>query len=44
VAGRRQFVVNGQKIWTSNALHADRMFALVRTHPASASTRACRCC
>jgi alkylation response protein AidB-like acyl-CoA dehydrogenase len=27
------YVVNGQKIWTSNALHADRMFALVRTHP-----------
>jgi alkylation response protein AidB-like acyl-CoA dehydrogenase len=25
------YVVNGQKIWTSNALHADRMFALVRT-------------
>jgi alkylation response protein AidB-like acyl-CoA dehydrogenase len=28
------YVVNGQKTWTSNALHADRMFALVRTHPA----------
>ncbi len=28
-----EYVVNGQKIWTSNALHADRMFALVRTHP-----------
>jgi alkylation response protein AidB-like acyl-CoA dehydrogenase len=27
------YVVNGQKVWTSNALHADRMFALVRTHP-----------
>jgi alkylation response protein AidB-like acyl-CoA dehydrogenase len=25
------FVLNGQKIWTSNALHADMMFALVRT-------------
>lgn len=25
------YVVNGQKIWTSNALQADRMFALVRT-------------
>ena len=28
-----EYVVNGQKIWTSNALHAGRMFALVRTHP-----------
>ena len=26
-----EYVVNGQKIWTSNALHADHMFALVRT-------------
>jgi alkylation response protein AidB-like acyl-CoA dehydrogenase len=25
------WVLNGQKIWTSNALHADKMFALVRT-------------
>jgi alkylation response protein AidB-like acyl-CoA dehydrogenase len=25
------FVLNGQKTWTSNARHADRMFALVRT-------------
>ena len=25
------YVVNGQKVWTTNALHADRIFALVRT-------------
>jgi alkylation response protein AidB-like acyl-CoA dehydrogenase len=25
------WIVNGQKVWTTNALHADRMFALVRT-------------
>ena len=27
------FVLNGQKIWTSGAQHADWMFALVRTDP-----------
>jgi len=27
------FVVNGQKIWTSGAHHADALFALVRTDP-----------
>ena len=27
------FVLNGQKIWTSNALHADFMFGLFRTDP-----------
>ena len=27
------FVINGQKIWTSGAHHADWMFALVRTDP-----------
>ena len=26
-----EYVLNGQKIWTSNAPHADMMFALVRT-------------
>ena len=25
------YLLNGQKIWTSNALHADKMFGLVRT-------------
>ncbi len=29
------WVVSGQKVWTTNALHADRMFALVRTEPDS---------
>jgi alkylation response protein AidB-like acyl-CoA dehydrogenase len=28
-----QFVINGQKIWTSGAQYADWMFALVRTDP-----------
>jgi alkylation response protein AidB-like acyl-CoA dehydrogenase len=28
-----QWVINGQKIWTSNAHEADWMFALVRTEP-----------
>ena len=28
-----QFVINGQKIWTSGAQHANWMFALVRTDP-----------
>ena len=30
------FVLNGQKIWTSGAQHADWMFALVRTDPEAA--------
>jgi alkylation response protein AidB-like acyl-CoA dehydrogenase len=30
-----EFVINGQKIWTSGAQHADWMFALVRTDPAA---------
>jgi len=29
------WVVNGQKVWTTNALKADRMFGLVRTEPDS---------
>ncbi|ANY05878.1 acyl-CoA dehydrogenase family protein [Pseudonocardia sp. HH130630-07] len=27
------FVVNGQKVWTTNAVHGDRIFAMVRTEP-----------
>ena len=29
------FVVNGQKIWTTNAMHGDKIFTLVRTEPGS---------
>ncbi len=31
-----KFILNGQKIWTSGAQHADWMFALVRTDPDAA--------
>jgi alkylation response protein AidB-like acyl-CoA dehydrogenase len=30
-----EFVVNGQKIWTTQAKYGDRIFALVRTEPGS---------
>ena len=30
-----QFIINGQKIWTSGAQYANWMFALVRTDPAA---------
>ncbi len=33
VPERDRFVINGQKIWTSSAMVADWMFALVRTDP-----------
>jgi alkylation response protein AidB-like acyl-CoA dehydrogenase len=33
------FVVNGQKVWTTNAVHGDKIFALVRTDPESARHR-----
>ena len=34
-----QFVINGQKIWTSGAQYADWMFCLVRTDPEAAKHR-----
>jgi len=33
------FVVNGQKVWTTNAVHGDKIFTLVRTDPQSARHR-----
>ena len=33
------FVVNGQKVWTTNAVHGDKIFALVRTEPGSEKHR-----
>jgi alkylation response protein AidB-like acyl-CoA dehydrogenase len=34
-----EYVVNGQKIWTTNAMYGDRLFALVRTEPGSQAHR-----
>jgi len=34
-----EFVVNGQKVWTTNAVHGDRIFALVRTEAGSTRHR-----
>ncbi|HEY2203279.1 MAG TPA: acyl-CoA dehydrogenase family protein [Pseudonocardia sp.] len=34
-----EFVVNGQKVWTTNAMHGDKIFTLVRTEPDSAKHR-----
>ncbi len=33
------FVVNGQKVWTTNATHGDKIFAMVRTEPGSTRHR-----
>ncbi len=33
------FVVNGQKVWTTNAVHGDKIFAMVRTEPGTAKHR-----
>ncbi len=33
------FVVNGQKVWTTNAVHGDKIFAMVRTQPGSEKHR-----
>jgi len=34
-----EFIVNGQKIWTTNAMHGDKLFTLVRTEPGSQAHR-----
>ncbi|MBL7499614.1 acyl-CoA dehydrogenase family protein [Frankia sp. CNm7] len=34
-----EYVVNGQKIWTTNAMHGDKLFTLVRTEPGSQAHR-----
>jgi alkylation response protein AidB-like acyl-CoA dehydrogenase len=34
-----EFVVNGQKVWTTNAVHGDKIFTLVRTEPGSVRHR-----
>jgi alkylation response protein AidB-like acyl-CoA dehydrogenase len=33
------FVVNGQKVWTTNAVHGDKIFTMVRTQPGSEKHR-----
>jgi len=33
------FVVNGQKVWTTNAMHGDKIFAMVRTEAGSEKHR-----
>ena len=40
-----EYVLNGQKIWTTNAVYGDKIFTMARTGPArAAGTRASRCC
>src|SRR5690242_8406676 len=34
-----EFVVNGQKVWTTNAMHGDKIFTLVRTEAGSEKHR-----
>ncbi len=34
-----QYVLNGQKTWTTNAIHGDKIFALARTSPAEGGAR-----
>ena len=34
------YVLNGQKIWTTNAMHGDKIFVLARTSPAEAARHA----
>ena len=35
-----EYVLNGQKIWTTNAMHGDRIFAMARTGPSEGSKHA----
>ncbi len=35
-----EYVLNGQKIWTTNAVHGDKIFVLARTGPAEGSRHA----
>ena len=35
-----EYLLNGQKIWTTNAMHGDRIFTLARTSPAEGSRHA----
>ncbi|MDP9101465.1 MAG: acyl-CoA dehydrogenase family protein [Actinomycetota bacterium] len=35
-----EYLINGQKIWTTNAMHGDKIFALARTGPSEGSRHA----